>query len=200
MIAIRALPARSVALRALAASAVVLVVASMQARPARSSADEDSSRFFASMGRPEWASVRITDSNVIDAERAVRGRRGKRVASLGGGDPFIFDKPSVTGGGGGITWHAPSSCLDSRLVSVVGEVAANFGRVRVSSTCRSRRHNARVGGAHRSHHLRGNAVDFRVFGNVRQTAAFLRSHASLGGVKHYGGGLFHIDTGPHRRW
>jgi hypothetical protein len=30
--------------------------------------------------------------------------------------------------------------------------------------------------------------------------AFLRSHGSVGGLKHYGGGLFHIDSGPRRGW
>jgi hypothetical protein len=29
-------------------------------------------------------------------------------------------------------------------------------------------------------------------------AAYVRSR--VGGFKHYGGGLFHIDTGPRRTW
>jgi uncharacterized protein YcbK (DUF882 family) len=83
---------------------------------------------------------------------------------------------------------------------VVASVAASFGPVTVNSTCRSRRHNARVGGARRSHHLTGNAVDFRVSGNWRGVWAFLRSSGLVGGLKHYGRGLFHIDTGARRSW
>ena len=36
----------------------------------------------------------------------------------------------------------------------------------------------------------------RVHGNVRSALAYLRG--AVGGLKHYGGGLFHIDTGPRR--
>jgi uncharacterized protein YcbK (DUF882 family) len=83
---------------------------------------------------------------------------------------------------------------------VIYQVANSFGPVTVNSTCRSRRHNARVGGAHRSHHLNGNAVDFRVRGNNRAVLSFLRSHGSVGGLKLYRGGFFHIDTGSRRSW
>lgn len=101
---------------------------------------------------------------------------------------------------GKVSWSASSSCLNGRLKSVVYQVAARYGSLRVNSTCRSRARNRRAGGARHSHHLTGNAVDFRVFGNVRAVASFLRSHGSVGGYKHYGGGLFHIDTGPRRTW
>ena len=103
-------------------------------------------------------------------------------------------------GGGGVSWSASSRCLNGTLRSVIYQVASRYGSLRVNSTCRSRSRNRRVGGARRSHHLTGNAVDFRVFGNVGAVASFLRSHGSIGGYKHYGGGLFHIDTGPRRRW
>ncbi len=103
-------------------------------------------------------------------------------------------------GGGSVSWSASSGCLNATLRGVVHQVAAQFGSLRVNSTCRSRSRNRRAGGAGRSHHLSGNAVDFRVFGNVRAVAAYLRSHGSVGGYKHYGGGLFHIDTGPRRSW
>lgn len=126
----------------------------------------------------------------------------KRYAALDTG-AMIDTAPakSVTGGGRGIRWAASSSCLNGALASVVSQVAASYGSVTVNSTCRSKARNRAVGGAHRSHHLTGNAVDFRVRGgNVGAVYAFLRSHGSLGGVKHYGGGLFHIDTGPKRSW
>ena len=101
---------------------------------------------------------------------------------------------------GNISWSASASCLDSTLRHVVHQVAARFGSLRVNSTCRSHEHNRRVGGAGRSKHLSGDAVDFRVFGNVGAVASFLRSHGSVGGYKHYGGGLFHIDNGDRRSW
>lgn len=99
--------------------------------------------------------------------------------------------------GGGVRWAAPSSCLNGTLVGVVQHVAATYGSVTVSSTCRCRGHNAAVGGARHSQHLSGNAVDFRVHGNYGAAMAYLRG---FGGFHHYGGGLFHVDTGPHRTW
>ncbi len=108
-------------------------------------------------------------------------------------------KKKVTGySGGGVRWAASSSCLTGSLVSLVSSVASNFGSVTVSSTCRSRGHNASVGGAKHSQHLSGNAVDFRVHGNYGGVYAYLRANA--GGVHHYGGGLFHADMGPKRTW
>lgn len=119
------------------------------------------------------------------AERGTRRR--------GGGSPF---GPSLSGGGG-VRWVASAGCLNPTLRSVVASMA-RFGGVTVSSTCRSHAHNRRVGGAPRSHHIGGNAVDFRVHGNVGAAYAALRSMAGVGGLKHYGGGLFHVDTGPRR--
>jgi hypothetical protein len=136
-----------------------------------------------------------------EPSRPVRRRPPSRarVASLGPNIPTPAPtSPSLTSGS--INWLASSSCLNSRLRHVVAEVASNFGQLRVNSTCRSPRHNAQVGGARKSYHLTGNAVDFRVFGNIGATYAFLRGNRSVGGLKHYGGGLFHIDTGPRRSW
>jgi hypothetical protein len=122
---------------------------------------------------------------------------GKKYAALNYGlNDASPPKKSATGGG--VRWVASSSCLDGRLVSLVQSIAANYGPVTVSSTCRSRGHNAAVGGAKRSQHLTGDAVDFRVHGNYGGVYAYLRANA--GGVHHYGGGLFHADTGPSRTW
>jgi len=141
-----------------------------------------------------------------------RNRRRVRIASLGGS----FQMPAASRSKSkrvatsrskrtrsitrsrGIQWSARSGCLNSRLRAAVYAVARNFGRVRVNSTCRSRRHNRRVGGARRSKHLTGDAADIRVFGNVRGAARYLRR--IVGGYKHYGGGRFHIDTGSRRTW
>lgn len=120
-----------------------------------------------------------------------------KVASLGI-DILSIPQTSVTGSGRRINWVANNTCLPDRLRTAIAYVAQNFGRVRVNSTCRSPRHNRRVGGARRSWHLKGRAADIRVFGNIGKTARYLRR--VVGGFKHYDGGLFHIDTGPRRRW
>ena len=67
-------------------------------------------------------------------------------------------------------------------------------------SCRSRSQNRAAGGADSSYHLSGEAVDFRVHGSVGAVYAYLTSNGNVGGLKHYGGGLFHIDTGPRRSW
>lgn len=124
-------------------------------------------------------------------------RKLRRYAARG---PIDYDPRPRRSLSGGVSWNAPSGCLNGTLRAVVAEIAASYGGVRVNSTCRSRGHNSRVGGARRSHHLTGDAVDFRVFGNVRGALAYLRSHGGIGGIKHYGGGLIHADTGPRRSW
>jgi len=99
-----------------------------------------------------------------------------------------------------VRWTASPGCLNAELRRLVGMVAASFGYVTVNSTCRSRQHNAAVGGAGHSYHLGGNAVDFTVNGDVRKTLAFLNAQRTIGGLKHYRDGHFHIDTGPRRTW
>jgi Peptidase M15 len=124
-----------------------------------------------------------------------------RVASLGRSAPVERERPARKSlSGGSINWLASSGCLDSTLRSVLGAIAATFGQVTVNSTCRSKSHNARVGGAPRSKHLSGDAADFRVSGSTSAVYAYLRSNGNVGGLKHYGGGLFHIDNGDRRSW
>lgn len=130
------------------------------------------------------ASLGSSRSDVSSTERSRREQRAER-RSLSGGS---------------VNWIASAGCLDGSLRSVVNAVASRFGPVTVNSTCRSRGHNRRVGGASKSKHLTGDAVDFRIHGNVSATYAYLRSSGSVGGLKHYGGGLFHIDNGPRRSW
>jgi hypothetical protein len=128
----------------------------------------------------------------IGSRPAVSGRRSSTSDSLRRSAPIT--------GGGGVSWVASSGCLNGSLKSVIYSMASSFGSVRVNSTCRSASHNRRVGGATKSYHLTGDAADFRVFGSVSAAYASLRSNGSVGGLKHYGGGLFHIDTGPRRGW
>ncbi len=141
---------------------------------------------------------RNSDSDAESTGSRRAASRGRQVASLGRDTDFSAPKPgrSLSGGSGNVRWVADSGCLNGSLRSAVSAVAASYGSVTVSSTCRSAGHNSRVGGAPKSYHLSGDAVDFRVSGNISGAASYL---ASLGGgYKHYGGGLFHVDTGPRR--
>jgi hypothetical protein len=123
-----------------------------------------------------------------------------RLASLGPTLPEPDPGSSALAPGWRIHWRASSGCLAAPLRGVLDRVAAQFGPLTVNSTCRSRRHNARVGGAPRSYHLSGNAVDFRVRSQFGEVLAFLKRMRTVGGVSHYGNGVFHIDTGPRRTW
>jgi Peptidase M15 len=127
-------------------------------------------------------------------------RPGTMLASLGHELllPMPQDQPSLSGVP--IRWVASSDCLAMPLRTVLVELAQAFGQLRVNSTCRSPRHNAKVGGAKHSFHLTGHAADFRVSSSPSAVLAFLRARGDVGGLKHYGGGLFHIDTGPRRSW
>jgi hypothetical protein len=90
------------------------------------------------------------------------------------------------------------ACIPTALQRALADVAATFGAVSITSTCRTRSQNAAAGGVSRSLHLSGQAVDFRVSGAPLAVQAFLARHPDVGGLKHYGGGLFHIDTGERR--
>lgn len=128
-----------------------------------------------------------------------RSRNKNRVSRAKSKESFNPTRGSLSGGSA-ISWVASSGCVNGTIKSALRDMAQTFGSVTVTSTCRSRSHNARVGGASKSHHLTGDAADFRVGGNPSRVMASLRSNGSIGGVKHYGGGLYHIDTGPRRTW
>ncbi len=131
-------------------------------------------------------------------EPVKKKKKGVKVAALGN-SYYADEKPKKSLSGGGVRWVASSGCLDGGLKSIIYAVAGNYGSVTVSSTCRSKARNRAVGGASRSKHLSGDAADFRVHGNYSGLVAFVRSRGA-GGVKHYGGGLFHIDNGDVRSW
>ena len=133
------------------------------------------------------------------AEDRPQSRR-TRVASLSASKSDADDRPRRSLSGGSVNWTADAGCLTGTLRGVISSLASNFGPVTVNSTCRSTSRNASVGGARKSYHLQGEAADFRVHGNVSAVYASLRDNGSVGGLKHYGGGLFHIDTGPRRSW
>jgi uncharacterized protein YcbK (DUF882 family) len=124
------------------------------------------------------------------------------VASLG--REFVAPTPSTEPSlaGDRIKWLPLASvdCLAAPLRGVLADLASTFGPLTVRWTCRDKSLNARVGGAKRSYHLTGNAVDFNMTGNYRAILSFLKGNKLVGGLKHYGGGAFHIDTGPRRTW
>lgn len=163
-----------------------------------STADEEDEARPAPRAAPR-ASITETSRPTRKRERRAAAKtKHVRVASLGTTYvPQAKAERPVTGGGG-IRWVASAGCLNGTLRGVLASVAARFGSVTVNSTCRSKRHNARVGGATRSMHLTGNAADFRIRGNWGAASGYIRS--MVGGFKHYGGGLFHIDTGVRRTW
>jgi hypothetical protein len=165
---------------------------------ARSSVQRfDSERYYRKPSR-KFAKPSKLGAYLPEKERPRRKKSNHvRTASLGP-TPIPSAPSEPVTGGGKVRWVANANCLTPSLRSVINHIAANYGSVRVNSTCRSRAHNRRVGGAPRSYHLTGNAADIRVFGNVRAVYAYLKT--AVGGLKHYGGGLFHIDTGPRRRW
>ncbi len=134
-----------------------------------------------SEARPEAPKVRLASLKTSKSDASEKSRR----RSLSGGS---------------VNWTADAGCLDGTLRGIIRRLASNYGPVTVNSTCRSRSRNASVGGAPKSYHLKGEAVDFRVQSNVSAVYASLRDNGNVGGLKHYGGGLFHIDTGPRRSW
>jgi hypothetical protein len=165
---------------------------------------------LASLGR-EKAPPRLPPLSVIEWARPSTatllpapppGGVGAMVASLGRDFlvPSPASEPSLAGES--IRWlHTASvECLAAPLRTVLAELVAAFGAITVRWTCRSKAVNARVGGAKRSYHLTGNAVDFNMAGNYSAILAFLKGHKLVGGLKHYGRGQFHIDTGPRRTW
>ena len=69
----------------------------------------------------------------------------------------------------------------------------------VTSAYRSPAHNALVGGAKNSHHMRGDAFDLDTSAMSEAERARLIRMASGGGFGGYDGSL-HMDTGATRRW
>ena len=99
-----------------------------------------------------------------------------------------------------VKYNAPSNCVPGRLKAVLAQVSAKYGPITVNSTFRSRSKNRSVGGKSKSYHLSCSAVDFRVHGSSRGLMSYLASNKSVGGLKRYSSGFYHIDTGPRRSW
>ena len=197
----------------------IAAVSAFAVVPATASGDSWADQFIEAAKATEKpaarSSVRVAslgDSDVSSTERPARARRAKitapedrpqtrrtRVASLNSKSDAV-ERPRRSLSGGSVNWTADAGCLDGTLRGIIRSLASSFGPLTVNSTCRSRSRNASVGGAPKSYHLQGQAVDFRIHSNVSAAYASLRGNGNVGGLKHYGGGLFHIDTGPRRSW
>ncbi len=179
------------------AFAAYSIVSIVTAGSARAEGSDDWSQAVFSKS-PKAASLGSLSGSGSKSRKSTTSKSSStKLASLGDGAPSKRASVPVTGGG--VRWVASSGCLNGTLRSAVASIASRYGAVTVSSTCRSASRNRAVGGASKSYHLSGDAVDFRVHGNWGGAYASLRS-MGLGGVKHYGGGLFHADTGPSRSW
>jgi hypothetical protein len=122
-------------------------------------------------------------------------RRSRAITAIGRLPPETIDGAERTERSGRVV---SDSCVPQALKRALADVEATFGAVSITSACRSRSQNEAAGGAPRSLHLSGQAVDFRVSGTPSAVQAMLTRHPDVGGLKHYGGGLFHIDTGDRR--
>lgn len=93
--------------------------------------------------------------------------------------------------------------LHPRLRLLLSTVRRHYGRpVVISSGCRSRKHNRRIGGAKRSMHLRCMAADIKVSGvSKSRLRRYLTRLSGRGGVGTYcGRSIVHLDVGPRRSW
>lgn len=86
--------------------------------------------------------------------------------------------------------------VDIELIQVLEDIRADYGHpITISSGCRCKKHNARVGGNDNSQHLYGRAADFSVEG-IPASMVYTKLLAMNPGK--YGLGLYpawvHIDT------
>lgn len=95
------------------------------------------------------------------------------------------------------------SGLNRKLRGLLARIERHYKRpVMVSSGCRSKKRNRRIGGARRSYHLRCMAADIKVAGvSERALLRFVRRLPGRGGVGTYcRNSIVHIDVGPRREW
>lgn len=162
-------------------------------------------------GGPERAKAWIKsnfDDKVLPAEtrkyyKAVMARLPGYRENNGKGDPravqIVFDRAGRSAVSG-----QNEELLSQDLTERVKASFAALGldKVRVTSGYRSREDNDRVGGARRSEHLHGNAVDIDVSGYSTSERIQLIRSLSANGITGLGIGsnIIHADLGGWRAW
>lgn len=91
---------------------------------------------------------------------------------------------------------APRACLSSAARELLVRIEAQFGAMRLVSTCRR---GARIAGTGRvSRHSSGNAIDFDAGPKKAAVIAWLLANHRSGGIMTYPGmDHIHVDIGPH---
>lgn len=88
--------------------------------------------------------------------------------------------------------------IDSELVEILQKVRDRFGAaVTINSGYRTAAHNAAVGGASNSYHVKGRAADIAVSGAAPLAVAKYAEHIGVPGIGLYdyaSGGFAHLDT------
>lgn len=92
------------------------------------------------------------------------------------------------------------SCLPAMVKNKLNEMQAMGWQITLMSAHRSKKDNARRGGARHSMHIQCRAADFLVSGvPISQVREYLVS-SWTGGLGLYCSGRIHIDNGNHRMW
>lgn len=98
--------------------------------------------------------------------------------------------------------------VDPALYVLLEEIRAEFGEpICINSGYRSPEHNAAVGGAKNSFHVKGQAADIRPsmgkppeeFNSALGRLKVIANRKCIGGVGFYPA-FVHVDLGPKRRW
>lgn len=93
--------------------------------------------------------------------------------------------------------------FDPRLTALLTKIETHFGaKVIISSGCRTRAYNTRVGGAPNSFHMKCMAADISIAGVPPQRIRdFAMALPERGGVGTYcSTPIVHVDVGPKRQW
>ena len=111
-----------------------------------------------------------------------------------------------TTGAAGALSVSPTADMDGvnpQLMDKVKTLQTRFGRnLKIISGHRDPKRNSNAGGAKRSQHIHGNAVDLKFNGTREETAELIQMASTMGfgGIGVYGPGNVHLDVGPRRAW